>query len=299
MAAQRLPSTGRLEPILRFSRGPSTRRHAGLAALAAAAATLALAQGSVTPAAASTVARVALPDPTPLGTLAGTPAALASAPELTLRVYLAGRPEMAAAALAVSSPSSPRYGHYLSTARFRRQYGPDAAQARTVANWLTSQGMTVTATTQHYIAVDATVAETDAAFGTKLIQYDFPPITIRGLKIPVAPQIGTSGGFSVPAALGHDIATVTGLGLTNLPVSSSSAAATSAAPATASTSSSGGYQCSQYWGLTAWMRSTMPAFSRSDSTTWNPAAWTRGSWRRVKCSPAARTVTCSTSHWAA
>jgi CHAT domain len=52
-------------------------------------------------------------------------------------------------------------------------------------------------------------------------------------------------------------------------------------------------------GLTAWMRSTVPALSRSASTTWNPAAWTRGSWRRVKCSPAARTVTCSRSHWAA
>jgi hypothetical protein len=52
-------------------------------------------------------------------------------------------------------------------------------------------------------------------------------------------------------------------------------------------------------GLTAWMRSTVPAFSRSVSMTWNPAARTRGSWRRVKCSPAARMVICSRSHWAA
>jgi len=52
-------------------------------------------------------------------------------------------------------------------------------------------------------------------------------------------------------------------------------------------------------GLTAWMRSTVPALSRSVSTTSNPAAWTRGSWRRVKYSPAARTVIRSSSHWAA
>ena len=52
-------------------------------------------------------------------------------------------------------------------------------------------------------------------------------------------------------------------------------------------------------GLTAWMRSTVPALSRSVSTIWNPAATTRGSWRRVKYSPAARTVKRSASHWAA
>jgi len=51
-------------------------------------------------------------------------------------------------------------------------------------------------------------------------------------------------------------------------------------------------------GLTAWMRSTVPALSRSVATTWNPAACTRGSWRRVKCSPAARIVMRSSSHWA-
>ena len=52
-------------------------------------------------------------------------------------------------------------------------------------------------------------------------------------------------------------------------------------------------------GLTAWTRSTVPVLSRSVSTTWNPAALTRGSWRRVKCSPAVRIVIRSRSHWAA
>jgi hypothetical protein len=52
-------------------------------------------------------------------------------------------------------------------------------------------------------------------------------------------------------------------------------------------------------GLMAWMRSTVPALSRSVSSIWNPAALTRGSWRRVKCSPAVRLVMRSASHWAA
>ncbi|MGH3168195.1 MAG: S53 family peptidase [Trebonia sp.] len=264
----------------------SSRRRAGFAAVSAttaaaatAAATftavtvaLALVPGAATPAAASTSARVALPDPTPLEALTGTPATLASAPTLTLRVYLAGQPGMAAAARAVSNPRSARYGHYLTAAQFRRRYGATTAQASTVAGWLAGQDMKVTATTRHYVAVKATVAEVDAAFGTTLIQYDFPPVTIRGLQLPSEPQLGTSGGFSVPAALGGDIATVTGLGETALPTpppsssaggASGGGASAGTAPArtapartasgnTASTASastgSGGYQCSQYWG---------------------------------------------------
>jgi subtilase family serine protease len=249
----------RLELSLGFLGMPSFRRQrrrgAGFAALAAAAVTLALAPGAAaTPAAASTPGRVALPDPTPVSTLAGTPATLASAPTLKLRVYLAGQPGLASAALAVSNPRSPRYGHYLTAAQFRRRYGATAAQASTVANWLAAQGMQVTATNRHYIAVKATTAEVDAAFGTTLIQYDFPPITIDGRQFPSEPQLGTSGGFSVPAALGGDIAAVTGFGMVVLPVpppSSSASAPASAAKASAAkpaTTAADGYQCSQYWG---------------------------------------------------
>jgi subtilase family serine protease len=48
----------------------------------------------------------------------------------------------------------------------------------------------------------------------------------------------------VPAALGGDIAAVTGLQFTNLPTAGSAAVAGSASVAAASA----GYQCSQYWG---------------------------------------------------
>ena len=241
--------------------GTSLFRHrAGFTVLAAAATVLALAPGVATPVAASTSARVALPDPTPLGTLAGTPATLTSDPLLTLRVYLSGQPGRAAAALAVSDPGSPEYGHYLTAAQFRSQYGATAAQTKTVSRWLTAQGMKVTATTSHYVAVNATAAEVDAAFDTKVIQYDFPPITVKGHQFPSVPQIGTTGAFSVPAALGGDVAAVTGLQFTNLSVAASttvaesatakvSAAAREAGARPASVAAAAGsYLCSQYWG---------------------------------------------------
>jgi subtilase family serine protease len=242
--------------------GPGLRHGLGLVTPTAVAVALGLAlapgAAATTPAAAG---RVALPDPTPLQTLTGTPAPLASAPTLTLRVYLAGGPGRAAAARAVSDPRGGAYGHYLTAAQFQRRYGATAAQAKTVSGWLTSQGMTVTATTPHYVAVTATVPEADAAFATTMIQYDFPPITFGGHQYPSAPAIGTSGGFSVPAALGGDIAAVTGLQFTSLPTppSSSSPAAppTSAGPSHATPShattpsaaaTANSYHCSHFWG---------------------------------------------------
>jgi subtilase family serine protease len=237
-----------------------TRLKTPAAAAAAAAATLALGLAHGAPAAASASARVALPNPTPLGAYAGTPATLASAPQLTLRVYLSGQPGRASAALAVSDPRRPQYGHYLTAAQFQRRYGATNAQVTTVSRWLTAQGMTVTATTPHYIAVNATAAEVDAAFATTVIQYDFPPITFRGHQFPSEPQIGTTGAFSVPAALGGDIAAVTGLQFTNLPAAASTTVAGSAAAKVAAPTREAGarpasvaaaadsYLCSQYWG---------------------------------------------------
>ena len=216
---------------MQFLGRSSFRRRAGFAALAATAATLALAQGAATPASASTATRVALPDPTPLANpIGGTPAALASAPQLTLRVYLSGQPGRAAAAQAVSDPGSPEYGHYLTAAQFRSQYGATAAQARTVSSWLAAQGMQVTAINPHYIAVNTTAAEVDSAFDTTVMQYDFPPFTKGGQTFPSAPNIGTTGGFSVPAALGGDIAAVTGLQFTSLPAESPTSANAAALP---------------------------------------------------------------------
>ena len=223
-----------------------TRRPRLLAAAATASA-LALAGALTWPVGASALSRVALPDPTP-GWAAGTPTALAPDQALTLRVYLSGRDPAGrvARALAVSDPAGPAYSQYLTPAEYRERYGSTTAQTSAVSAWLTSQGMAITATNQHYLTVDATVRQADAAFDTEIAEYDFG-------------VVGAVGGFSVPDVLGADVATVTGLDEVVIPAAGAAAAQTTRKPvtataapssalATSSKSQASGYKCSQYWG---------------------------------------------------
>ncbi|MGD0560630.1 MAG: protease pro-enzyme activation domain-containing protein, partial [Streptosporangiaceae bacterium] len=203
------------------------------------------------PATASVASRVALPDPTPYGT-PGTIESLSPGQQLNLRVYLAAQhpARLAAAALAVATPHRAGYARYLTPAQYRQRFGPTAAQTATVAGWLKAQNMTITATTAHYIAVRATVAEADSAFGTQVIQY-VTTTTTTGPKggTSTISIVGTTGGFSVPAALGADVASVTGFDQTVPPttdVATESAAPSPAANQTAAATDE--YQCSQYWG---------------------------------------------------
>ena len=222
---------------------------------------LALAVAEVPSAAsADTSSRVALPSPNApsLLDLGVTTAPLDSTQQVALRVYLTPQPGLAATATAVSDPNSPAHDHFLTTAQYQQQFAPTAAQTSTVANWLTSLGMTITATNSHYIAVTATVAQADAAFDTQVSAY--------GGSAP-----GTVGGFSVPAALGGDIFTVTGIDQIVVPDTSSggsggkgavkvgepkmakasttaTATATAKSAKSAKTSTAASFQCSQYWG---------------------------------------------------
>jgi len=250
------------------------RPRAGLTLLACAISGLALSGTAAARAEAGTPPRVALPSPD-VGVSGGTPAPVASQQELSLRVYLAGQAGRVGRALAVSEPGNRSYGHFLTPAAFERAYGPTAAQTGAVTRWLAARGMTVTAANPHYIAVKATAGQADAAFGTTITDFTFP----YG-----GGYVGTTGGFSVPAALGADVATVTGIAQTT-PAggasSGSSAAASQDTPRSASRSPSrspsraaswaasrgpvhlgasaahgdsgtggaaSGYQCSQYWG---------------------------------------------------
>ncbi|WP_441247852.1 S53 family peptidase [Kitasatospora sp. McL0602] len=187
--------------------------------------------GVVAPAAeAASPARTALASPVPgWMTATGGPADTGPAPGnwgLSLRVYLANQDPagMAAAARRVSDPADRDYAHYLTPAQFAKRYGSTAAQAAKVKGWLTGLGMHVTGGDAHYVAVTATVAQVQQAFGTTLHAYtrqaDFPP----SLLAPV-------GGISVPAALGHDVSTVLGLDSMNpdIPYDQSGAPALKAA----------------------------------------------------------------------
>ena len=259
----------------------------GLIAFIAAASALIASGALAVSAAAGTPARVALPDPN-LGT--GSPGGTASPadPQLTipLRFYLSGQNPQAetAAALAVSDPRGPAYARYLTPDEYQRAYGPSAAQVTAVSSWLTAEGMTITATSQHYIAVTATVAQADAALDTQITAYT--------RTIPSTSQTfttyGAVGGFSVPAALGGDITTVTGFDLwaqandsgisvsaahagTSQASTTTQASTDRAAAVTEPSDATSGFQCSQYWGQ---YTTTIPAAYGHTSAPTEPCGYT-------------------------
>lgn len=239
---------------------PTRRRRRGLRVLLATAVPLVtLSAVTALPAAADTPTRVALPSPN-APNLIGTPTPLDATTQLPLRVYLAPRPGLAAAAAALSDPRNPFYGHYLTAAQYQQQFGA-GAQSAAVSDWLTAQGMTITATTPHYLAVTATVAQADTAFATQISEYD-ATVTEFGQTF-VLRTPGVVGGFSVPAALGGDVLSVTGIDQINLPPTSSAAAAAVVPTAVKlgrsrtvrprqatahAADTTGDFQCSQYWG---------------------------------------------------
>ncbi|MFF4754877.1 S53 family peptidase [Streptomyces sp. NPDC002514] len=129
--------------------------------------------------------------------------ATANSARIAARVYLAGRDAsgLAAYAKAVSDPSSPQYGKYLSAAQVQARFGATKGQVDAVKSWLASAGLTVTEVTQHYVAVSGDVSAAEKAFGTQLHNY------AKGAKTYRAPTRTAS----VPAALDGAVLTVTGL----------------------------------------------------------------------------------------
>ena len=222
--------------------------------LAATVPMLALSIAAGPSAVADTPSRVSLPSPNApnLLTAGASTTPLDPTLQLALRVYLKPRPALAAAAEAVSDPRSPAYAHFLTTTQYQRLFAPTAAQTARVGDWLTSQGMTTTATTAHYIAVTATVAQADAAFDTQVSEYS---------SSAIGNNVGVVGGFSVPAALGDAILAVTGIDQTTAPSTSTGSggktgaattkkltARATATKSTAKASTAAAFQCSQYWG---------------------------------------------------
>ncbi|MEV8614990.1 S53 family serine peptidase [Amycolatopsis sp. NPDC051373] len=226
-------------------------------AVLAAAAAVGVMTVTAMPASAGTSGRVELPSPNP-GDLGGTPHPLDAGRQVALRVYLADRPELAAAARAVSDPADARYGHFLTPAQVNHEFGPTTAQVSAVSAWVRAQGMTVTATNQHYLAVSATVAQADAAFATQISEFD---TVISGPKgSTTIREAGVVGGFSVPAAVAADIVSVTGIDQLALGTTSTSAAAPRATTAKATD-----FPCSQYWSQHT--RPIPPAFGHTTAPT--------------------------------
>ncbi|BBC37023.1 Tat pathway signal sequence domain protein [Streptomyces graminofaciens] len=129
--------------------------------------------------------------------------ASADGSRVSARVYLAGRDAtgLAAYAKAVSDPSSPSYGRYLSAGQARARFGATKTQIAAVKAWLKSAGLDVTGATRRYVSVSGDVAAAERAFGTQLHNYRKDGHTYR------APARTASA----PAALNGAVLTVTGL----------------------------------------------------------------------------------------
>jgi subtilase family serine protease len=126
-----------------------------------------------------------------------------AATKVSARVYLAGRdPQgLAAYAKAVSDPRSATYGAYLTAKQAKARYGATKEQVAEVTSWLTSAGLKVTGTTEHYIAVSGDKAAVEKAFNTELHDYTKSGHTYH------APSTAAS----VPNSLHGAVLTVTGL----------------------------------------------------------------------------------------
>ena len=126
---------------------------------------------------------------------------------VTARVYLAGQDSagLAAYVTAVSTPGNALYGHYLTAAQVKAQFGPTQAQVSAVSDWLTGAGLTVTKVDSGiggYVAVQGSVQAAAHAFGVTFGNFRGPD-----RRADRAPEQTASA----PADVAGDVLTVSGL----------------------------------------------------------------------------------------
>jgi subtilase family serine protease len=130
----------------------------------------------------------------------------APAATVHVRIYLNPRDGMTALtrrAVAISTPGTAQFGHFLTPAQYYAQFAPTGATVSAVRDWVTGNGMRVARVAPHndYVAVTGTVAAAERTFSTQLERYRSDGITSRA---PV-----TAAG--VPAELASSVLTVLGL----------------------------------------------------------------------------------------
>ncbi|WP_051942751.1 S53 family peptidase [Streptacidiphilus rugosus] len=172
--------------------------------------------------------------------------ALPDATRLTARVYLAGQDPagLAAYAKAVSTQGSPEFGAFLTAAQVRQRFGATPQQVAAVRAWLTGAGLTVTATTPHYLEVTGPAAAHARAFGTGIHRYAV------GGRTEHAP----AGNVVLPASVSSAVLGVFGLSSVtatsrpqSVPIRPGAADRAGTAPASAGGISTTA-TCSDYWG---------------------------------------------------
>ena len=170
---------------------------------------------------------------------------------LEVRVALRWRHEASARrlAVAVSDPTNPKHGRFLTEAEFLHRFAPTAAQVSRVRGWLTGAGMTVTgvSTNRHFVSAQGSTRAVRAAFGTGLSVYRWRGRLLRGpsgpLRVPasVAGAVSAVLGLDDSAALAHPDHLLAGpIRRADHLVAPDSAAAAAGAGAD--------QQCAQWWG---------------------------------------------------
>jgi subtilase family serine protease len=170
----------------------------------------------------------------------GSLSVLAVSSKVRLSVFL-GRDQagLAAAATAISDPSNPSYGHYLSPAQVQARYGATDAQQRAVRDWLSRSGLSVTNDDGFVISAVGTAAKAEAAVRAGLA-LSHPAGSVE--------QVVPSRTMSVPAAIAGAITTIR-VSTAAVPLSPHQPlmAAASVVPGS-KTAASYSEQCSAYYG---------------------------------------------------
>jgi len=174
---------------------------AGLSgAVMAAAQTATAATASRTPLAGTLVTAAARQHP--VGAVAkSTPVAF----ELVLKL----RDAAAAESLlrAVSSPGSPSYRHYLTTAQWESRFSPAASEVSSARQWLVSEGFKVSGVSKDRITISAsgTAAQVERAFGTGLENYRLNGHTVRlatrEMSLPASVARGVVGAMGISQSI--------------------------------------------------------------------------------------------------
>ncbi|MET8850716.1 S53 family peptidase [Amycolatopsis sp. NPDC004625] len=124
------------------------------------------------------------------------------AAQVTAQVFLAGDArKLAGYARAVSDPRDPRYGHFLTPEETRARFGPAQDRIDAVSSWLRGTGLSVVSAGSRAVVAQGTVAAAAAAFGTRFRTFTYYGFPYRAAVDPI----------TVPAAVGPDVLTVTGL----------------------------------------------------------------------------------------
>jgi subtilase family serine protease len=124
--------------------------------------------------------------------------------QVTAQVFLAGDAAgLAAYARAVSDPADPSYRHFLTPEQTRDRFGPTQQRIDAVTTWLRGSGLSVEKSSPRGIVVRGTAARAATAFGTRFRNYKY---SLTSYRIAVDP-------ITVPASVGPDVLTITGLSI--------------------------------------------------------------------------------------